>query len=163
MLKVNPAYINYEQLRQALNNMDLPEDRPEIILHCQNLSISDINLLYNSADCYICSTRAEAFDLGSLEAMAAGLPIIATNYGGQIEHMDNDCAYFINYKLEEMKEDIMYENCEWATPDIKHLRQIMRTVYNDRDSLKEKGKCAKIKAKEFTWNNTAKKIMEVLK
>ncbi|MGH3127253.1 MAG: glycosyltransferase family 4 protein [Gaiellaceae bacterium] len=42
-------------------------------------------------DAYVCSSRSEAFPLATLEAMALGVPVVATTVGGvpeQIDHLD---------------------------------------------------------------------------
>ena len=41
---------------------------------------------------FVCSSRSEAFPLATLEAMAMGVPVIATTVGGlpeQIDHLEN--------------------------------------------------------------------------
>lgn len=48
-----------------------------------------INVLYSAADIYVSSSRRAAFDLSLLEALSVGLPIIATNTGGNFEIIDN--------------------------------------------------------------------------
>ena len=43
-------------------------------------------------DLFLCSSRSEAFPLATLEAMALGIPVIATTVGGipeQIEHLES--------------------------------------------------------------------------
>ncbi len=46
-----------------------------------NLSLTELNGLYNAADCYISPYRAEGFNLPPLEAAAAGTPVIVTKGG----------------------------------------------------------------------------------
>ncbi|MHA1868735.1 MAG: glycosyltransferase [Candidatus Heimdallarchaeaceae archaeon] len=161
-IKFNPTYINPQQIPQFLDNLKLPKDRPSLRINCGNLSDKQLNDLYNQGDCYLCPTRAEAFDLGSIEAMATGLPVITTNYGGQIEHMDKSCAWFINYKLQEVKEDISYEEVKWAVPDMGHLKKIMRYVFEHQKETKEKGKKALLFAQDWTWRKSAKKALGFL-
>jgi hypothetical protein len=58
-------------------------DGPGILVHrnLQNNS-SELLELYQSADVFVLPTRADCFSLASLEAMAAGLPVITTATGG---------------------------------------------------------------------------------
>lgn len=163
LLKLNPAYLHPSQLKQAIDNLKLPEDRAQIKIITDNVPYNKLIELYNMGDIYVCPTRAEAFDLGSAEAMCCGKPIITTNYGGQIEHMSDEDSWFIDYKLEEVKEDVMYEGIQWATPDIEDLRKKMRYCFNHRDEIKEKGKQAIKNIQEFTWDNSALKAMNHLK
>lgn len=48
-----------------------------------NIPHGDIHTLYQAADCFVCpSQRHEAFGLVNVEAMASGLPVIASSNGG---------------------------------------------------------------------------------
>jgi len=53
--------------------------------------------LLNATNCYISLHRGEGLGLGILEALALRKPVIATNYGGNTEYMDNPLAYPVNY------------------------------------------------------------------
>jgi glycosyltransferase involved in cell wall biosynthesis len=161
--KLNPSYINYDILKKNLERLNIPKDAGLISFSCDNVDYKSLLNFYRTGDCYVCATRAEGFDLGTAEAMACGLPIITTGYGGQIEHMNNDCALFIKYKLDEVKEDLMYEGIKWATPDIIDLRKKLRWMFENRGKVKEMG----LKSREFistwTWENTAKKVLDEIK
>ena len=163
MLKLNPAYINPEQVHAKIDELKLPKDAAPIKLACSNLTAQQIAKLYNDSDCYVCATRAESFDLGTAEAMGCGLPVITTGYGGQIEHMDKTCAAFIDYELAEVKGDVMYEGINQAVPNVQHLQKIMRASFSQGLFTREKGRKAKEFIKDFTWDNTAKIAIDFLK
>ena len=162
-LKLNPAYINPAQVSQKIDELKLPKDAAKIKIACTNMTQEQICQLYNDSDVCVCATRAEAFDLGTAEAMACGLPIITTGYGGQIEHMDKTCADFIDYELQEVKGDIQYEGIKQGVPDTQHLQKLFREAFSGGDITRKKGKNAKKFIKDFTWDKAAEKVMNALK
>jgi hypothetical protein len=74
--------------------------------------------------------------------------------------MTDKNSLFIDYKLEQVKEDLMYEEINWATPDINSLRKQMRWAFEHQDKIKEMGNQALEDSKNWTWDNSAKKIVE---
>ena len=54
----------------------------------------DMSLYYSAPDLYLSASRTESFGLANLEAMAAGLPIIATAVGGVPEVL-GDAAHWV--------------------------------------------------------------------
>ena len=154
-LKLNPAYINPQIVTQKINELELPKDAAKIRIACANMSQQEICKLYNESDVCVCATRAEAFDLGTAEAMACGLPIITTNYGGQIEHMDETCAGFVSYELADVKGDLLYEGVKQAIPNVQKLQELMRASFSQRDITAVKGEQAEEFISRFTWENSA--------
>lgn len=118
--------------------------------------------LYNKGHCFVSATRCDAFNLPGIEAMACGLPTIQTGYGGQTDYMTDKNSLPIGYKLEEVKHDISYEGNKWATPDITDLRKTMRYAFEHQDEIKQMGIQANIDAQKWTWQESAKKLLNIL-
>lgn len=162
IVKLNPSYINPEILTESLNNLKLPEDSGDIKLNVDNIPYKELSKFYSQADVHISTTRAEAFNLPCIETMACGIPNIVTGYGGQMDFINSDNGWFIDYKLEEVKEDIQYEEVKWATPKLDDIKKKMRWCFEHQKEVKEKGKIAMTDAQKFTWRNSAKKALEFL-
>lgn len=70
-----PAYVR--RLRALARRLGVPVTLPGSIPH------DEIHGLYQAADCFVCpSQRHEAFGLVNVEAMASGLPVVASSNGG---------------------------------------------------------------------------------
>jgi glycosyltransferase involved in cell wall biosynthesis len=162
IIKLNPAYINPQIIKQCIDNLNLPEDRAPINVNCSILSPKQLNELYNSADCFVCATRAEAFNLPGLEAMSCRLPTIQTRFGGQTDYMTDKNSLFIDYELSESEEKPMYEGISWATPKIESIRKQLRWAFENQDKIKEMGKQAEEDSKNFTWDNSANLIYKFI-
>lgn len=166
IVKLNTAYLHPQfDFRKELEGIGIEkkDNSPKIIFTSTDVVYKELYKVYNDADIYVCATRAEGFNLPGLESKAMGLPTIQTEYGGQTDYMDKSTDLYLNYKLEEVKGDIHYEGVKWATPDIKHLRELMRTSYDNKERIKEYKQDCLNQAKEFTWTNTVNKIKEFIK
>jgi glycosyltransferase involved in cell wall biosynthesis len=108
------------------------------------LSRSDIHALYDACDCYVSLHRSEGFGLTPAEAMAAGKPVIATAYGGNMDFMNEGNSYLVKHNLVELDKDYPpYEKgSSWADPDVEHAAELMRFVYENRDEARATGKRA---------------------
>ncbi len=163
LLKLNPAYISPQIARLKMDELKLPKNSAKIKVACVNATPEQIAQLYNSADCYVCPTRAEAFDLGTAEAMACGLPVITTNYGGQIEHMNKYCADFVDYTLKNVKGDIQYEGIKQGVISIPKLQKSLRETLIRGIKTRKKGAYAQKHIKSWTWDHSAQIAMKNLK
>lgn len=158
ILKINPAYgiANFQELFPELSK----PNAPKILLNADALSKEELNKLYNDCDVFVSPTRAEAFNLPCLEAMACGKPVITTNFGGQIDYCSDETGWLIDYELVPVEHELEYEGIKWANPNIKKLREALRQAFEDPGTC-TLGNTALETAKQFTWDNTAKLIKEL--
>lgn len=56
---------------------------------------ADLRQLYNIADIFVMPSRREPFGLVALEAMACGLPVVATNQGGLVEFVNSQVGALV--------------------------------------------------------------------
>jgi glycosyltransferase involved in cell wall biosynthesis/tetratricopeptide (TPR) repeat protein len=97
---------------------------------------SEIAGLYAAADAFVLPSRGEGCGRSYLEAMACRLPVIATNWGGQLDFLNGEDSYLIESQLTPVPSNVeieYYRGQRWAEPSIEHLRQLMREVYSHPD------------------------------
>ena len=132
---------------------------PQCIVLNEDLPTKDLPRLYAAANAFVLPSRGEGWAIPCMEAMAAGLPTIATNFGGQLDFMNADVSYLLDYKLapvstagwNENENTIQYKGFNWAEPSVEHLTRIMREVFENRSAAASRGQAARAWiAREFT-------------
>lgn len=153
-------------IEDEFKKLRLPEDGPEIlILYNHRIPESQMSSLYRSADCFVLPTRGEGWGMPILEAMACGLPTIATNWSAQTEFMTDENSYLLEVErlIDAEAKCPYYDGFQWAQPSMEHLCKLMRYVYEHPEEAKQKGMKASLDAKEkWTWKNSAEKIKQRL-
>jgi glycosyltransferase involved in cell wall biosynthesis len=103
-----------------------------------DLTKFELRSLYQSADIFVLPTRGEGWCLPCAEALAAGTPLIVTNFSGPAAYLTESHSFPLNYASELNSDGT-------AEPNKAHLSQLMRYVVDNPNELVEKG----LKAKEF--------------
>lgn len=115
--------------------------------------------LYAACDAFVAPSRGEGWGLPVSEAMACGLPVIVTGYSGPTAFIGRH-AYRIEHRLVPV-DDPYFERADmdlgvWAEPDWRHLRDLMRRVYRDREEARARGLAgAREVAARLTWDHAA--------
>ncbi|MEQ8331830.1 glycosyltransferase [Nisaea sp.] len=122
--------------------------------------------LYRACDAFVSPFRAEGWGLPVSEAMACGLPVIATNYSGPTGFLD-ESAYKLSYKLVPIEDDYYRSAANvggfWAEPSRTHLRKLMREIYENSEESARRGRAGSRHILEnFTWMDAARTASNLL-
>ena len=101
--------------------------------------------LVGLCDCYVSLHRSEGLGLTMAEAMAAGKPVIATGYSGNMQFMTPANSFLVDYVLTKVPANCQPypEGTPWADPDLDHAARLMRSVYAQPDEAAATGQRAR--------------------
>jgi glycosyltransferase involved in cell wall biosynthesis len=131
----------FEKLRDAAAGAN-------ITLIDQVFSPDEVLSLMNACDAYVSLHRSEGLGLTMAEAMLMGKPVIATNFSGNVDFMDDGNSLLVPYELVKLGKPIPpYDaDLEWAEPSVEHAARLMRRVYDDQAWARELGARARASA-----------------
>ena len=95
---------------------------------------ADLPVLYQKADLFIAPSLFEGFGFTPLEAMAAGIPVAASNTSSHPEILGDAATYFDPYDPEE-------------------IAQTMRDVFSDMDLRSTFVQKGRRRVQKFTWDS----------
>jgi len=106
--------------------------------------------LIDACDAYVSLHRSEGLGLTMAEAMLLGKPVIATNFSGNVDFMDDGNSLLVDFTLKKLGWPIPpYDaHLEWAEPSVEHAARHMRRLYEDPAGGRELGLRAKQSAEE---------------
>jgi glycosyltransferase involved in cell wall biosynthesis/GT2 family glycosyltransferase/tetratricopeptide (TPR) repeat protein len=116
-----------------------PRKGPRVIVLDQPLESTDVPRLYRAADAFVLPSHGEGWGRPYMEAMAMGLPTIATRWSGNLEFMNDDNSYLIGYKLVAAPQNTWLRGQQWAEPSLSDLRRALRRVYEHRSEAAATG------------------------
>jgi|HubBroStandDraft_3_1064219.scaffolds.fasta_scaffold05466_4 GT2 family glycosyltransferase len=121
--------------------------------------------LYRSADAYVAVSRGEGWNMPLMEAMACGLPSIATDWGAHRAFLSDRVAYPLASRglVPARAKCPYYAGFSWADPDPEHLRHLLREVFENREEARRRGEAAaREMAEHWTWEQAAARIVRRL-
>ena len=117
-----------------------------VILINSTITDNEIKNLVRCCDCFVSLHRSEGFGRGLAEAMFLGKPVIATAYSGNLDFMNKNNSFLVNYKLINLREgDYPYwQEQKWADADTDEAAHYMASLVSDPSFGYEVGKRAVI-------------------
>jgi glycosyltransferase involved in cell wall biosynthesis len=118
-----------------------------------------LNEIYNVFDVMVLPTAGEGFGLPLLEAMAAGVPVIATDYSACTELLQ-DRGLLVKVKNFIYLGGQVVRN---VLPDADDLYQKLSECYSDRERSLRLGKAGRRFAEEHSWDAIVRRWDELLR
>lgn len=133
-----------EELKKSLN---FDRDFPPVYLVTEKLTTEGLRKMHEDCDCYVLLDRGEGLGLPFMEAASAANPIIATDFGGSRQFLNENNSYCVSYQptfVFNMQWSPYYRgNQLWAEPNLPHAASLMREVYDNPQKAFEKGQTAR--------------------
>lgn len=106
-------------------------DRPDIVFIDAYYSQAECTAMVARSNCYVSLHRSEGFGLTLAEAMALGVPVVATGYSGNLDFMDDDSAFLVPAGRSRVgRGSPPYPpDSIWGEPDLDAAAAQMRRVY----------------------------------
>lgn len=154
------------RIRDKITELALrPNGGRIIVAENQILQQYELAVLYRSADCFVLPTRGEGWGMPILEAMACGLPVIATNWSSQTDFMteQNSLPLAVEQLIPAEAKCPYYEGFRWAQPSYEHLRKLMRWTFEHQDEARAIGQHAAADvAQRWTWDASARHMTDLI-
>lgn len=134
-------------LKDSLNNLIKLYNLQDRVFLKGYIANDKLNSILQQYDLFILGSRSESFGVSALEAMANGLPVVATDTSGFSEVISNGYDGFI----------VPIDNCELMAKKIyelitdNSLRQYIG--FNARKSVEEK----------YDWDSNVQKMLDIFK
>ncbi len=111
---------------------ELCAEDPRLILINESFEPSDQKALLAASDCLVSLHRAEGLGLDILDALHAGMPVIATAYSGNMDYCTPETTWLVEYDMLPVETD-QYAFVEaahvWAEPRLASATLAMKDVY----------------------------------
>jgi glycosyltransferase involved in cell wall biosynthesis len=109
-------------------------DLPGTIIIAKTLAREEIYQLESACDCFVTLHRSEGFGIAPAECMYLGKPVIATNWSGTTEFIDDHTGCPVNCTLATIQKNHgpYFKGQTWAEPDVEHAADWMRKLCADR-------------------------------
>ncbi|MEM9222862.1 MAG: glycosyltransferase family 4 protein [Pseudomonadota bacterium] len=107
------------------------------------LDAAEMTALYRASDVLLSLHRAEGFGLPMLEAMAQGVPVVATGWSGNMDFMSATDSVLVPHRLVQVEDSAgIYRASIWAEADVEAAAAALRHLAGDRNAYEEKSKAA---------------------
>ena len=124
----NPHNRVREQLMELCRGRN---DAPKVTIDETPLDDACMLDLYRRAQALVLPTRGEGFNLPAAEALALGLPVIATGYGAHLDFCTRATALPTPFRFARSRSHLKSNEACWVDPDAEALGEQMRQLRAD--------------------------------
>ncbi len=143
---------------------------PNVYLLHGNMSVKEMNYLYNhpKVKAFVSLTHGEGFGRPLLEASMVGLPVMASNWSGQVDFLDDKHALLIGGDLVKVPksavwEDIIIPESQWFNVNEMEAYKVFNYIYSNYDTVKKEAKIQMVKnIKQFKLSDMRDKLKEII-
>ncbi len=137
---------------------------PEVKVIYDDLSDSDMLALYSQSNCLLAPSFGEGFGLPIAEAMYLNIPVITTNWGGQLDFCNQENSWLIDYDFKLARTHFTQKYSLWAEVDVDKLSSQLILLYNlPLKDIRKKTDKAKATITKFSWSKVAKTNLDFIK
>lgn len=104
--KISLNIIGFGEEKENLNNL-VKRNKLEKNVFIKQMSFEDLKNKISDFDIFILISKHEGLPITILEAMSAGLPVIASNVGGIPEEIDSSCGILVENNKRDISEAII--------------------------------------------------------
>lgn len=133
--------------------------------HC---NFEDIPSIMRKGDIFVNPSLGEGFGIPGMHAMALGIPVLTTKFGGALEYAKPEHTTYIepkHYKTYPTMDNIpQFRNCIWPVVRIGEIRDKLRFMKDNYAEVKEKASLAyNFVHDKFTYDSIGKQFLEVVR
>jgi glycosyltransferase involved in cell wall biosynthesis len=159
-------FLNHERKRAEMEALVQSTGLRNVHLLFGALSPADMLALYGLADAFVFPSRAEGWGLPLIEALACGVPSIATFHSGQTEYLSfvRQDVLKIDHSMEPITDPDFTRiwpspdgQCgEWALPDPASIAGRMREMISDYPERARRAfRASELIRERFDWSRSA--------
>jgi glycosyltransferase involved in cell wall biosynthesis len=153
--------------RNLINSKKWQYNSPEIIYIEETLSQKDMASLYRACDVIVSPYRSSSSCVALLEAMACGLPVIASKGGAADDFLEEAFTRFLITETKNIGSFVdgmeMTSNVQILEPSADDLKDALLFLYNNPSNIKSMGIIASSYCRtKWTWKNSVIKILRRL-
>lgn len=140
------------------------ERKSNIIFDSRLLPIEELVGLYHDANIFVLPSWGEGFGLTLAEAMATGLPCIASAVTGTKDFFDNEVGYVVRTNKRKIHLTNWDVETSCSVPDNEHLADLIIKVALEYNKALKKGRRAARWIRQcFTWKRSAQRLIKIIR